>query len=183
MCSTARDIKVCMTDLMWFGEEDILDAMLFEPLDDWQLASPTPEEVIMLLSELQESQAAAVYPPMCKDSASEPKNTTKLMGTVAEPQTCECFHYHWDFNHCCLRKMSHWFGFPIWMDPGVPWCQLVLWASSFIKLRWWITLSVSTRLTVLGHCAHICPITDPRSLSCESWSEYSTQNFVVRNED
>ena len=40
-----------MTDLMWFREEDILDAMLFKALDDRQLASPTTEEGIELIDE------------------------------------------------------------------------------------------------------------------------------------
>ena len=32
MCGTARDLQECMTNLMWFTEEDILDAMLMEPV-------------------------------------------------------------------------------------------------------------------------------------------------------
>ena len=35
----ARDLWEYMTNLVQFTEEDILDAMLPEPVDDWQLAS------------------------------------------------------------------------------------------------------------------------------------------------
>ena len=83
ICSAAKDLQTCMMYLMWFGEEDILDTMLFKPLDDQQLASPIPEEEIMLLGELQEAQAAAISPPRCKEWAPKPKNMTKLVGASA----------------------------------------------------------------------------------------------------
>ena len=36
---------------VWFTEEDVLDAMLLEPVDDQQLASQTLEEETTLFSE------------------------------------------------------------------------------------------------------------------------------------
>ena len=71
---------------MWFREEDILDAMLFEPLDNWQLVSLIPEEKIMLLSEPQDTQVAVACPPRCQEKAPGPKNATKPMGAAPEPQ-------------------------------------------------------------------------------------------------
>ena len=88
MCGTAKGLQACMTDLMGFREEDILDAMHFEPLDDQQLVSSTPEEEITLLSQPQEVQVTAIHPPRCKEWARAPKlkDMTKPMGTVAVPQ-------------------------------------------------------------------------------------------------
>ena len=42
MCSIAGGHQACMTNLMWFREENVLDAMLFEPLDNGQLVSSNP---------------------------------------------------------------------------------------------------------------------------------------------
>ena len=74
-----------MTNLVWFREEGILDAMLFKPLDDWHLLSPTQEEIV-LLGEPQEAQAAAIWPPRCEEWVPDPKNITESMEAEAEPQ-------------------------------------------------------------------------------------------------
>ena len=75
-----------MTNLMCLREKDILDALLFEPLNGWQLVSPTLEEEIVLLSEPKEAQVAAIFPPRCKEQDPKPKNVIELMGAAAEPQ-------------------------------------------------------------------------------------------------
>ena len=74
MCGTARDLQECMTNLMWFVEEDILETVLLEPKDDRQLASPTPEEETALLSESQEAKAAATLLLRCKEWAPKPQD-------------------------------------------------------------------------------------------------------------
>ena len=51
MCGAARDLHKCMTNLMWFAEEDVLETMLLEPEEDQQPASPAPEEEAALLSQ------------------------------------------------------------------------------------------------------------------------------------
>ena len=70
---------------MWFRKEDVLDAMLWEPLNNRQLAAPTMEKEIVLLSEPKEAQEAAIHSPRHKEWAPKPKNMTKPMGAVAEP--------------------------------------------------------------------------------------------------
>ena len=74
-----------MTNLMWFGEEDDLNAMLLEPVDNWQLASPTLEEETALLGEPKEAQATAACPPWHEEQAPKPKNVAKLREAVIEP--------------------------------------------------------------------------------------------------
>ena len=86
MCGTARDLQECMTNLMWFVEEDILETTLLEAEDNQQLVSPTPEEETTLLGELQEAEAAAACPPRQKEWAPEPKKAAKLREVVTEPQ-------------------------------------------------------------------------------------------------
>ena len=75
-----------MINLMWFTEEHVLDAMLLEPVDDWQLAFPNLEEDTMLLGKPQEAQAVATWPAICKVWAPKPKNAAKLMQAAMEPQ-------------------------------------------------------------------------------------------------
>ena len=74
-----------MTNLMWFTEEDLLDAMLLEPVDDQQVVSPTPEEETALLAEPQEAQAATTHPPRHEGWAPKPMNAAKLMEEATEP--------------------------------------------------------------------------------------------------
>ena len=55
-----------MDNLMWFVEEEVLDAMLLEPVSDQQLASQTLEEETVLLGKPKAAHAAAACPPKCK---------------------------------------------------------------------------------------------------------------------
>ena len=73
-----------MANLMWFTEEDVLDAMLLESVDDQQLASPTMEEETMLLGKAREAQAVATHSSRCNKWVPEPKNAAKLMEAVTE---------------------------------------------------------------------------------------------------
>ena len=75
-----------MMNLIQFMEEDVLDAMLLEPVDDWQLVSPTPEVETTLLCEPQEAEAEATCPPWHEEWAPEPENAAKQMEMVTEPQ-------------------------------------------------------------------------------------------------
>ena len=86
MCGAARDLQECMTNLMQHREEDILDAMLLEPVDDQQLTSQTQKEETMLLSEPQEAEAAATHPLRCEEWAPEPEKAAKQKEAVTEPQ-------------------------------------------------------------------------------------------------
>ena len=76
-----------MANLMHFMEEDVLEAMLLEPVDDQPLAFPTLEEETTLLGKPLEAQAAAACPPRHEGWASEPKNATKQREAVTEPQS------------------------------------------------------------------------------------------------
>ena len=78
MCGAARDLQGCVANLMWFMEEDILDIPLLEPADDLPLVSLIPEEEAMLLSEPQEAQVIATYPPGHEEWVLKPKSTAKL---------------------------------------------------------------------------------------------------------
>ena len=85
MCGAARDLWECMTNLMQFMEEDILDVMLLEPVDSWQLASPIIKEETMLLGDTQEAEAAAAYSPRCEEWVPEPENSAKHKEALTEP--------------------------------------------------------------------------------------------------
>ena len=186
MCSTARDLQACMTNLIWFREEDVLDAMLFKPLDDWQLVSPTPEEEVVLLSEVQEAPAAALHPPRCKEWAPKPKNMTKPMGAVAEPQGMLV----------CPP--------PLGLEPPLPkqdipligitnpnGSQSVLMPVSAMnifvyKTRWWATLSMSMRLIVSGHCIQTLARPMITKLWVMEWvfcSKLCSAKWRLKNED
>ena len=71
LCGAARDLQRCMTNLMWFEEEDILEIPLLEPADNLPIASLTLEEEATLLGKSQEAQVTATYPPGCEDSETQ----------------------------------------------------------------------------------------------------------------
>ena len=83
MCNTARGLKECMANLMWFTQEDVLDAPPLEPDDDQPQVSPTPEEETALLSE---PQAAATHPPRSEEQATKSQKVAKLGEAVTEIQ-------------------------------------------------------------------------------------------------
>ena len=86
MCSTTRDLCECLTYLMWFVEEDVLETSLLEPEDDQKPASPTPEEETALFGESQEAHAMAACPPKYEEWAPEPENAANLREAATEPQ-------------------------------------------------------------------------------------------------
>ena len=168
MCGNARILQACMTDLKWFREENILDAMLFEPLDNQQLVSPNLEAEISHFSEPQEAQAAAIHPPRCKEQAPEPKNATELMVAAAESQGIWVCLPWLGFESLPPKQYVPLIGIS---NPYGSKSALALVGAMIIvvyKTRWWANLSISMRHIVSGHCAQSHPITDPRSLSCES---------------
>ena len=86
MCGTARDLQRCMTNLMWFTEENILVILPLEPADDLPLAFSATEEEATLLGKPQEVHVTATHPPRHEEWAPEPWSTPGLGEAATEPQ-------------------------------------------------------------------------------------------------
>ena len=84
-CSVARDVQRCMANFMQFGEEDILEIPLLEPVDDVPVASLTPAEETALLDEPQEAQVTTMCLLTCDEKAPKPESAAQLEETAKEP--------------------------------------------------------------------------------------------------
>ena len=155
MCSTVRDLQGYMANLMWFEEEDILEILLLEPVDNLPIVFLTPEEEAVLLGGSKEAQTTVTCLPGYREQALEPKDATKLIETATESQVHECIcyhhqyldHHHRDLSPLHLRKMIHWWGFPILRKPMLPRHQSVLWTWLFLGMSLQATLNMNMRLS------------------------------------